>query len=695
MSVIKQLSCTVQDDTCYTNFLNALNEINDETIRNRCHKYWTTLYQYFDRSKTNEHILIVEEKRIRELLHRSKTQNILQRGHEILSDLHSKYNTSKQNINNLQTEIQKHKLHNNIKTICNIEIKDLQKTREILRLKLNINITEKELSEIQHELKKEQKLSSELKIQNKQLNNLLFQNKKNLQMNENDKNILELIDAKQEQIEKEKAIKQDISQMLRKFQIELKRKKNILFIQNQQKEKLKSQLIHIEYQHNKWNQQSTINISDNITQSTNNFKKELQHRLQLSILHNNVKQEHNILDNTTKQYAVLVKEQRKKIINYEKFHDKWIIEINQKRKRLLELIDRLEKLDKYIINTNTFFQDFNSLKLSSISNTLIFQNEIDVYLQQRKENNNSIHMNLIDENQMKKILHSNQIIFHQIKQDILFLDKNNSLLLNQITTINKQKNHLTAYIDSFHTEQQQILNIQKKFDYIKHSIDLNNQNYQRFTQEKEKIILCLLTKQHLIILITEYIEENEKKLNKYKLCYNQLLNNIQQVRNTVLYETRHKKPLKKYNQLIIYLQKDLFKYKKKTKDLQYRIYQRTKISSHHKSVQKELNNQSYHIDFEQKLSLIIYQLICKTHYNIILHKRLDVLIEHIFLLYNIDEKQSLKKSYLFYVNNNFKTTNQIKSSLAELRILKNEILIYEQIYVNIKIFIKKTTGTEL
>ncbi|CAF4320183.1 unnamed protein product, partial [Adineta steineri] len=168
MSVIKQLSCTVQDDTCYTNFLNALNEIKDKTIRNRCHKYWTTLYQYFDRSKTNEHVLIVEEKRISELLHRSKTHNILQRGHEILSDLHSKYNTSKQNINDLQTEIQKHKSHNNIKTICNIEIKDLQKTREILRLKLNINITEKELSEIQHELKKEQKLSLELKIQNKQ-----------------------------------------------------------------------------------------------------------------------------------------------------------------------------------------------------------------------------------------------------------------------------------------------------------------------------------------------------------------------------------------------------------------------------------------------------------------------------------------------------------------------------------------------
>ncbi|CAF1501302.1 unnamed protein product, partial [Adineta steineri] len=343
MSVIKQLSCTVQDDTCYTNFLNVLNEINDETIRNRCRKYWTTLYQYFDRSKTNEHVLIVEEKRIRELLHRSKTHNILQRGHEILSDLHSKYNTSKQNVDDLQTEI--------------------QKTRESLRLKLNINITEKELSEIQHELKKEQKLSLELKIQNKQLNNLLFQNKKNLQMNENDKNILELIHIKQEEIEKEKAIKQDISQMLRKLQVELKRKKNILFIHNQQKEKLKSQLIHIEYQHNQYNQQSTINISDIITQSTNNLKKELQYRLQLSILHNNAKQEHDILDNTTKQYAVLVKEQRKKIINYEKFHDKWIIEINQKRKRLFELIDRLEKIDKYIINTNKFFQEFNSLKL--------------------------------------------------------------------------------------------------------------------------------------------------------------------------------------------------------------------------------------------------------------------------------------------------------------------------------------------
>jgi len=61
-------------------------------------------------------------------------------------------------------------------------------------------------------------------------------------------------------------------------------------------------------------------------------------------------------------------------------------------------------------------------------------------------------------------------------------------------------------------------------------------------------------------------------------------------------------------------------------------------------------------------------------------------MQNICLLYYTDQ-QTLKPSYIFHLKNSFNSyhlNNQLKSSIAELRVLKNEILIYKQIYGNIK-----------
>jgi len=58
-------------------------------------------------------------------------------------------------------------------------------------------------------------------------------------LNVNHKDLIEIIHKKQEEIEKEKQIKQEISQILTKLNIELKRKKNILSIHHQQENKFK------------------------------------------------------------------------------------------------------------------------------------------------------------------------------------------------------------------------------------------------------------------------------------------------------------------------------------------------------------------------------------------------------------------------------------------------------------------------
>jgi hypothetical protein len=107
------------------------------------------------------------------------------------------------------------------------------------------------------------------------------------------------------------------------------------------------------------------------------------------------------------------------------------------------------------------------------------------------------------------------------------------------------------------------------------------------------------------------------------------------------------------------------------------------IFKHHFDLFLIETREQYCINLQQKASSIIYRLICKTHYNIILSKRLDVLMENILIHYPIDQ-QSLKQSYIFHLKNSFKKTNQLKAYTAELRVLKNEMLIYKQIYTNMK-----------
>ncbi|CAF1127796.1 unnamed protein product, partial [Rotaria sordida] len=633
MSATNELLSIVHDDYIvplnvrYTDFLNALSEIHDETIQDRCYKYWMSLYRYFDCSMSNERVLMLEEKRIRNILHHLNIEiasyqseiiyqirDIFLQSHQVLADLYIKYNRKKNNLkkieqimNNLDNRIQKKKSENSIKTIfttvssstslksimetidnLKLQIKNLHMTRGTFQIELNykkakvfsmqmqifhiqqkIHKVEKELIDIQdkltfnlkatHEqhdnqlnihlqykpnisilidqdylnidhqlikeqLNNEQNLSIELLKQNKKLNNILLYHMKILKMNENkqiqlninNKNFIKIINIKQEQIEKEKDIKQEISQFLTELKIELKRKEYILSTHHHQ-----NHIIELKHKRDQYLQNTTKHTFENFNRSKNIIKKnihqEINHRLQLTIISYNLKQQINILENTTQHYVLLVKKQRQKVINYEKLHDKWILHININRNRLLELFNRINKIEQYIINTRNFFQQFNHIKLSLIPNILIFYNEMNLSIQQRRNKNNntnddksSLNMKLY---QMKKILHSNQIIFQQIKQNISFINKNHSILLNQILTIDKQRLHLIQYIDSLHNkyfvDEQQILNILKKFNNIKYTIDLNYQKFQQFTIEKQKIIFFLLKKQHSIIFINEYIQLNE------------------------------------------------------------------------------------------------------------------------------------------------------------------------------------------
>ncbi|CAF2473663.1 unnamed protein product [Rotaria sp. Silwood2] len=137
LSLIAHDDCIVPMDVRYIDFLNALSEIHDETVQDRCYKYWTSLYRHFDYSMTNERVLRLEEKRTREIVHRLdieitshqseiiyQIRNIFERGHQVLTDLYTKYNRKKNNLknikrimNDLDNRIQNKKSESSMKTI--------------------------------------------------------------------------------------------------------------------------------------------------------------------------------------------------------------------------------------------------------------------------------------------------------------------------------------------------------------------------------------------------------------------------------------------------------------------------------------------------------------------------------------------------------------------------------------------------
>ena len=84
----------------------------------------------------------------------------------------------------------------------------------------------------------------------------------------------------------------------------------------------------------------------------------------------------------------------------------------------------------------------------------------------------------------------------------------------------------------------------------------------------------------------------------------------------------------------------------------------------------------------------MYRLICKTHYNMILHEHLDLLMQKMFLLSTVHQQSmnNIYKTSLNFIHLN----NQFKSSLAEVYLLQTEILLSKKLYVKMKLTLDKT-----
>lgn len=83
------------------------------------------------------------------------------------------------------------------------------------------------------------------------------------------------------------------------------------------------------------------------------------------------------------QYANIVKEQREKIISYEKLHDQWILHMNSNRTRLIQLFQQIDRIQQFTTKTNEFLQQFNQIKFSSRLNLLILYDKLNQFIEQR------------------------------------------------------------------------------------------------------------------------------------------------------------------------------------------------------------------------------------------------------------------------------------------------------------------------
>jgi hypothetical protein len=115
---------------------------------------------------------------------------------------------------------------------------------ELRQYKQDISISiNQDHQSIEKQLNNEQKISFELKKQNKtllyHLNILKVNENEQIQLNINDKDVIEITHRTLEQIEKEKELKQKLSLNLTQLETELNQKKNILSKHHRQQDKLK------------------------------------------------------------------------------------------------------------------------------------------------------------------------------------------------------------------------------------------------------------------------------------------------------------------------------------------------------------------------------------------------------------------------------------------------------------------------
>lgn len=101
------------------------------------------------------------------------------------------------------------------------------------------------------------------------------------------------------------------------------------------------------------------------------------------MVHHDLKDQIHILHRSIDEHAFLVKDQRRKILNYEKLHDRWILHININRKRLLDSFNRAHTLTNHIAKTKDFLENFHRIQFDCKPDSLIIYHQLNSFIEQR------------------------------------------------------------------------------------------------------------------------------------------------------------------------------------------------------------------------------------------------------------------------------------------------------------------------
>lgn len=383
--------------------------------------------------------------------------------------------------------------------------------------------------------------------------------------------------------------------------------------------------------------------------------------------------------------------------------------MNINRKRLLDSFNRAHSLANHIAKTKDFLENYHRIQLNFKPDSLIIYHQWNSFIEQRfvstlssrvsmrclrcrKENpfissKTSFHLQI---HPLKKRLQINRITLDEIQENLILINQDQSCLFNQISHINNNRFHLNEYLQSLDDKsriiQEQISCLRKKIDQSRLSTEENQDKLQRRTREIEYIVRSLLEKQHWIVRLNKQFELMEKIREESRWNLDQLCSKLQPIRVQILGELSSIKYDKiASKQLIFSLRKQLLESRKKENHFQHRQIL-TKIVKKQQKNSFKPNSDQQDIDLHKKASSIMHRLINKTVQNIHLHHRWDfLLINHL----------TLHRTHSQINVNRIQWTNRIQSSLAQLRVLKIELLLHKDTLNKLRTTFEEKTGSRL
>ena len=366
---------------------------------------------------------------------------------------------------------------------------------------------------------------------------------------------------------------------------------------------------------------------------------------------------------------------KKSIIKKEKQNSEYIKEITEKNNKIKSLQININNLNDNIINIkeeNLLEKEKYNIEINKLQIELNETKEgKNLIIKEKEELDNEIKkINLINNKQAKEIGNQNGII-KQLNQKILNLsstlklkeneiqiEKNKNNKLNQLYTIESQKNikcnnQLSFFQQIINDKENEIKNMRKTFTAFNNYKQIKGSNKEN-EEFKNKLIEENIT-----------LKEKAKEYNKLQLNYNELINKFNIISQN---ESQYKEMEKEYNKLIEE-NKKMLEENNEIKKMMEILNNQNKKLLYENTFKNNMNNMFGIINNHEKKD--------KNNY--------DNKYEN-YLCSNIDE---LNSKFNILINNDIDKETQIKKLNEEKEVLSKKIFEYDSTLKEMKEYIEQ------